>query len=122
MRLILISHLLSLGTAGQIHPASEPAARPEGDGAARRGLPLLQAHAGQRPTRHPADGDVNCEEKSITYHWVIGDKTIVKVLKYSFLGEVKMLRCLGRLTIFEERLFYFEREHESMFQNIVIFE
>ena len=47
MRLILISHLLSLGTAGQIHPASEPAARPEGDGAARRGLPLLQAHAGE---------------------------------------------------------------------------
>ena len=39
--------LILLGTAGQIHPASEPAARPEGDGAARRGLPLLQAHAGE---------------------------------------------------------------------------
>ena len=42
---------------GQIHSATEPAPGPETDGPARRGLPLLQAHAGKRATRYPTHGD-----------------------------------------------------------------
>ena len=45
-RLISFSLSFSPPNSGQIHPASELAARPEGDGAARRGLSVLQAHAG----------------------------------------------------------------------------
>merc|ERR1739842_262689 len=52
---------------GQIHPASEPAARPEGDGAARRGLPVLQAHAGQRAARDAPDGDAAREEEAVEH-------------------------------------------------------
>lgn len=48
--------------AGQIHSATEPAARPENHGAEGRGLPLLQAHAGQRAARHAPHGDAARQE------------------------------------------------------------
>lgn len=42
---------------GQIHSAAEPASRLEGHVPARRGLPVLQAHAGQRAQPDAAHGD-----------------------------------------------------------------
>ena len=52
--------------SGQVQPADGAAAWREVHGPARRGLPLLQAHAGQRAPRHSSHGDVACEEKIIT--------------------------------------------------------
>ena len=75
-----------------------------------------------RPTP-PSSWRCCTQRKDHNSDWVgSSGYSFVTLSKYSFLGQVKMSRCLGRLTIFEERLFYFEREHERVFQNIVILE
>jgi hypothetical protein len=49
-------------TSGQIQSAVKSLAGPEGDGPARRGLPVLQAHAGQRAYTDPSHGDASRKE------------------------------------------------------------
>jgi hypothetical protein len=50
---------------GEIHSAVELVARPEGDGATRRGLLVLQAHAGQRAPRHTPHGDATRQKANM---------------------------------------------------------
>ena len=52
--------------SGQVQPADGASAWCEVDGPEGRGLPLLQAHAGQRAPRHPPHGNAAREEKIIT--------------------------------------------------------
>lgn len=48
---------------GQIHSAVESVAWPARDGPARRGLLVLQAHAGQCAAPDTAHGDVACQKE-----------------------------------------------------------
>ena len=50
-------------SSGQVQPVDEPDTRAKVDGSARRGLPLLQAHAGQRTARYSSHGNAACEKK-----------------------------------------------------------
>ena len=50
------------GKSGQIQSVVKPLAGPARDGAARRGLPLLQAHAGQRSHGDATHGDAPRQE------------------------------------------------------------
>ena len=50
-------YLTSATSSGEVQPADGSAARAALHGPEGRGLPLLQAHAGQRAPRHPAHGD-----------------------------------------------------------------
>ena len=44
---------------------------PQVDGPTRGGLPVFQAHAGQRSPRHPPHGDAACKKEIvITREWV----------------------------------------------------
>jgi len=52
---VLLSYLS--GLSGQIQSVAEPAARATRDGSARRGLPLLQAHARKRTHTNAAHGN-----------------------------------------------------------------
>lgn len=61
--------------SGEVQPAVSPNPRTEVDGPTRRGLPVFQAHAGERPPRHPPDGNAPCKKKKlvITREWFASD-------------------------------------------------
>ena len=53
---------LTTRDAGQIQPTVETAAGAAVDGAARRGVLVLQAHARERPSPNPTDGNASRKE------------------------------------------------------------
>ena len=53
---------LTTRDAGQIQPTVETAAGAAVDGAARRGVLVLQAHARERPSPNPTDGNASRQE------------------------------------------------------------
>jgi len=60
--------------SGEVQPAVSPNPRTEVDGPTRRGLPVFQAHAGERPPRHPPHGNAPCKKEIvITREWFASD-------------------------------------------------
>jgi len=60
--------------SGEVQPAVSPNPRTEVDGPTRGGLPVFQAHAGERPPRHPPHGDAACKKEIvITREWFASD-------------------------------------------------
>lgn len=89
--------------SGQVQPADGSSARCEVDGPAGRGLPLLQAHAGQRAPRHPPHGNAAREEKIITQIGWVEDShghVLTFLIKDNYFRSSENVEVLGKTDYF----------------------